>query len=271
MNDENADEKVNKAPEGRINRRSLLTAGLVTLSAGLATTSGVLIYNDYEDSKKKKENSFEDLDGNMVTFDEGDAPTKQEIEKMEVEDLSETDRDPSFDIISENNKNEEDQDGSVERGRRGSTSGLKHPGFWVPSVGLSAPVSKVSVVNGVINPPGFRRVYEIRNLGMPLEKAGEGTVYVATHAVRSGLAPGNALIRQDYEGASVKKGDLISLRGVRYRVSDSFVVPKKKLPKTRKVWEVIPGRLVVITCLQRPVRGRALKNSVIFADLEEGQ
>lgn len=136
----------------------------------------------------------------------------------------------------------------------------------VPSVGLDVRVDQMSAVRGVITPPGFQRAYWVRNRGVPVSQADQGTVFLVTHSVRHGKAPGNYVINVKAGRSSVAKGAAIQYGGRTYTVAKSLNIEKGQLASTSEVWENSPGRLVLITCLQR-TRGTSLDNVVIIADL----
>lgn len=98
-----------------------------------------------------------------------------------------------------------------------------------------------------------------------------GTVYVLTHSVYEGYAPGNALIDVDAGAgaAMLEEGDAIEIGGLASRVTSSMATAKTDLPREADVWSDEPGRLVVITCLQRDGAG-SVDNVVIFAELDQG-
>ncbi|MDR1791421.1 MAG: class F sortase [Propionibacteriaceae bacterium] len=141
--------------------------------------------------------------------------------------------------------------------------------FIVPSVGLDAALGEANSYKGVINPPGFKSVYRIRDMGVSLDKAAEGTVYVATHSLRhGGRGPGNYLFDVDTGQITVKIGDEMIADGVKYHVVDFRSIPKADLGSQSDIWENSPGRLVVITCLQRPDNSASRNNVVIIGQLD---
>jgi hypothetical protein len=142
--------------------------------------------------------------------------------------------------------------------------------FIVPAVGLNAPIGAMNSVKNVINPPGFRSVFWIRNMGVSLERADQGTVYMATHSLRNGgVGPGNYLIDVENGRGKVPIGAELYADNVKYRVTEVISVPKTKLDQEVEVWDSTkPGRIVVITCLQRPNNGRSLNNIVVVGVLD---
>jgi hypothetical protein len=72
------------------------------------------------------------------------------------------------------------------------------------------------------------------------------------HSVRGGgTGPGDLLIDDVAERARIAPGAVIEVAGVDYAVGSSRAVPKGALPDDAAVWADTPGRLIVITCLQR--------------------
>lgn len=139
--------------------------------------------------------------------------------------------------------------------------------FRVPSVGLDVGVGELSEIDGEITPPGFKEVYLVRNRGVGLAQAETGTVYVVTHSVRPGAAPGNSLIDVADGRSALSAGAKILVGDRAYTVTRAFTVEKTALASTADIWTDQPGRLVVVTCLQRE-QGRSLQNSVITAQLD---
>lgn len=135
--------------------------------------------------------------------------------------------------------------------------------FQIPSVGLDTGLETMSEVNGAINPPGLRNGYVVRNHGTP-DHPERGTTYVAIHSVQGAELPGNTLIDVDAGEPTVEKGESITLQDRDYTVTDSYTVPKTDISGDDRVWADEPGRLVILTCLQRS-SGRSADNVVIEA------
>lgn len=135
--------------------------------------------------------------------------------------------------------------------------------FQIPSVGLDTGLETMSEVNGAINPPGLRNGYVVRNHGTP-DHPERGTTYVAIHSVQGAELPGNTLIDVDAGESTVEKGESITLQDRDYTVTDSYTVPKTDISGDDRVWADEPGRLVILTCLQRS-SGRSADNVVIEA------
>ena len=143
--------------------------------------------------------------------------------------------------------------------------------FKVPSVKLDVPLGISNAVNGVIAPPGFKSAFLIRNMGVSLDKATEGTVYVAAHSLRNGgVAPGNYLIDVDNQQAKVKAGDIIEVSNLTYTITETRIIPKPDVSDANDLWEEsVPKRLIVFTCLQNPQNQPSRDNMIIIATLNE--
>ncbi|MFT8988295.1 MAG: hypothetical protein ABF966_08695 [Bifidobacterium psychraerophilum] len=172
-----------------------------------------------------------DLQGNIVALEDGDLSTGNELKQMNVV----------------------------------SDTGIH---LTVPSVGLDVPVGSLSEVNGQITPPGFTSAYIVRNRGAGnLQEASKHTLFVVTHSVNHGQAPGNYLINVADGRPTVAVGEQIHLGTLKYQISGTTTILKSELGGTSSVWEDSPGRLVLITCLQRE-HGKSLKNVVITAEID---
>ncbi|QAY61769.1 class F sortase [Microbacterium protaetiae] len=143
--------------------------------------------------------------------------------------------------------------------------------FAVPSVGLDVPLGALTAVGDEITPPGFTSAYLVRNLGVTPQNAPEGTVFVVMHSLRDGaVGPGNYLIDVDSGTAAVHPGDEVDVSGVAYTVTGASDIIKTAIADDDDIWADQPGRLVVITCLQRPGGGPSHDNIVITAQRTAG-
>ena len=145
--------------------------------------------------------------------------------------------------------------------------------FVINSVGLDVPLGEVNAVNGVLNPPGFVSAYRVRNLGVTLDAAATGTVYVVAHALRPpGRGPGNFVTDLSNGTVTVKVGDLIQVGDVNYRMTDSRVVSKADLGGEADLWANTPGMLVFVTCMETTIdkSGHAVNNAVIIGQMLTG-
>jgi hypothetical protein len=133
-------------------------------------------------------------------------------------------------------------------------------------VGLDVPLGSLDVVDHVIEPAGFTSAYWVRNLGVAPTDPASGTVFVVMHSLRGGgSAPGNALIDVGNGRARVQSGADLRVDGVDYRVVRTETVGKDDISHDSTIWANTPGRLVVITCLQRPDGRPSTENMVVEA------
>lgn len=172
-----------------------------------------------------------DLAGNRVRLDEGTVPTAAQVRAMDAD--------------------------ATGAGR-----------FEVPSVALDVDLGRISEADGVITPPGFTSAYLVRNRGVDPAHAGEGTVYVVMHSLSGrGTAPGDFLADARTGRTTLDVGDAIVVDGTEFRVTGSELVDKTALGSATHVWEDVPGRLVVVTCLQRTDGAPSRQNLLVYAEL----
>jgi hypothetical protein len=134
--------------------------------------------------------------------------------------------------------------------------------FVVQSVGLDVPLGALNV----IEPPGFTSAYWVRNEGVQPADGKEGTVFVVMHSLRNGATgPGNFLIDVDRRTSKVGIGAKIQVDDTTYTVTGTQEIDKPDVAHASSIWADKPGRLVVITCLQRPEGGPSRQNVVIEA------
>ncbi|WP_152631111.1 class F sortase [Agreia bicolorata] len=144
--------------------------------------------------------------------------------------------------------------------------------FVVDSVGLDVPLGSLNSVKGVIEPPEFTSAYWVRDYGVAPADAATGTVFVVMHSLRNGgSGPGNYLIDVDKRTSKVALGAKIVVDDKSYTVTGSQVIDKPDVAKASDVWAEVPGRLVVITCLQRADGATTTQNVVIEAQEDTAQ
>ncbi|MDR2997075.1 MAG: class F sortase [Microbacterium sp.] len=138
----------------------------------------------------------------------------------------------------------------------------------VPAATLDVPVGALNEVNGVMDPPGFASAYLVRNYGANLAHATTGTVFVVMHSCRGGaVCPGNYLIDVAAGTTAVPNGTDVYLDGLHYRVTGWQKVDKPKVGAVAEIWENVPGRLVLLTCLQNKRQTASTQNMVVIAQL----
>lgn len=138
----------------------------------------------------------------------------------------------------------------------------------IESVGLDVPLGSLAEANGSIVPPGFTSAYWVRNLGVPVKKAASGTVYVVMHALRNGgTGPGNYITDIAHQRSKVDPGAVVEVDGVKYTVTGSQLIRKNRISRSAAVWKAVPGRLVLITCLEHADGSPSTDNVVVTAKL----
>jgi hypothetical protein len=142
----------------------------------------------------------------------------------------------------------------------------------VPSVGIDLPLLGTTPDDGHINPPMLTAGYWIEPYGAPVAAAteAENTLYVAAHSAGRGDDGFDPLIAADGEGSTLAAGDVVEVRTpsgtAAYTVASTHRYGKDELPGATEVWEVSPGRLVLITCFQRADGREATENLVVVAE-----
>jgi hypothetical protein len=136
----------------------------------------------------------------------------------------------------------------------------------VPSVHLDVPLGAIDEVNHQVTPPGFTSAYWVRNLGTSVRTGSRGTVYVVMHALRKGaIGPGNYLANEQTGASTVRKGAKVVVAGASYKVTGWEKIGKDQLANNKAVWSNTPGRLLLITCLERADGSPSIDNMIISA------
>lgn len=139
----------------------------------------------------------------------------------------------------------------------------------VPSVDVDAPLLSMHTYqhHGVrtITPPTHENPYVVRDWAEPGDT--DGMVVVATHSTRGRPdLPGSRLIDIDRGSSTVQKGAYVFVDGHKYVVSKVHNQSKGTVADDQDVWKDEPGKLLLITCLQRPA-GKSQQNVIIEAHL----
>lgn len=173
-----------------------------------------------------------DMEGNPVALAPGAAPSADQLERMDAQ--------PDV--------------------------GLR---FQVPAVDLDVPLGASDMVDNTINPPGFTSAYQIRNLGVPVDEAATGTVFVAMHSLRGGVGPGNHLINVAAQQSKLDPGTEVAIGDRSWIVTGDLTVSKFDLGEQEHLFNNTAGRLVIITCQQRRDGTATTQNLVITAQLAD--
>lgn len=142
----------------------------------------------------------------------------------------------------------------------------------VPSVGIDLPLLGMTPDGGTIDPPLLTAGYWIEPYGAPVGAAGDAgnTLYVAAHSAGHGSDGFDPLIAEGGEGSTLAAGDVVEVRTpsgtVNYAVTSTHRYAKDDLPGATEIWEVSPGRLVLITCFQEDDGREATENLVVVAE-----
>jgi len=139
----------------------------------------------------------------------------------------------------------------------------------IPRTGLRVEIAALRETDHVINPPGFDKAYWVQNRGVGVAQASAGTVFIAMHSLRDGgVGPGNYLIDVEHRRSKLQVGDEVFVGSAKYRVKATDAIEKNRLAQAESVWDETPGKLVLVTCMQRPEGGASLQNMVIEAQLQ---
>ncbi|WP_233498816.1 class F sortase [Blastococcus sp. TF02A-26] len=142
----------------------------------------------------------------------------------------------------------------------------------VPELDVDLPVLPHTPRGGVINPPTLTAAYWIQPYGEPVgtPEQADNTLYLAAHSTGTGEYGFDPLMETDGGGSTLGPGDVIEVSTpqgtVRYTVERSQRYAKGELDDATEVWEVAPGRLILITCFQRGGGRASTENLVIFAE-----
>jgi hypothetical protein len=142
----------------------------------------------------------------------------------------------------------------------------------VPSLGVDLPLLPMTPSGDTIDPPLLTAGYWIEPYGAPVGDAAEATntLYVAAHSAGYGADGFDPLIAGDGAASTLAAGDVVEVRTptgtVRYTVRSTSRYGKDELPGAEEVWEVSPGRLVLVTCFQRADGREATENLVVVAE-----
>ena len=142
----------------------------------------------------------------------------------------------------------------------------------VPSAGIDLPLLGMAPAGGTIDPPLLTAGYWIEPYGAPVGTAAEAgnTLYVAAHSAGHGSDGFDPLIAEGGEGSTLSAGDVVEVRTpsgtVTYAVTSTHRYGKEELPGATEIWEVSPGRLVLITCFQRADGREATENLGVVAE-----
>lgn len=142
----------------------------------------------------------------------------------------------------------------------------------VPSVGMDVAVLPLTPEKGVIDPPTQHEGYWIEPYGQPVGPGQENdnTLYIAGHSWSKGSAAFNPLMGQGSTEHSLAVGDTVQVRTAdgttTYTVTRTEEYDKGSLSEAADVWEISPGRLVLLTCFLDAEGHDTDDNLVVFAE-----
>lgn len=141
----------------------------------------------------------------------------------------------------------------------------------VDAVGLDAEVVPTASEGGVFDPPSLTQAYWIEAFGTP-GSTSDNTVYLLGHSWDNGEAVFNPLFDRASQTSRVEPGDTIVVTtdagDVTYEVERAERIPREEVAQeSHEVWDVVPGRLLLVTCFQNNGGGDAFDNFVVFAHL----
>lgn len=111
---------------------------------------------------------------------------------------------------------------------------------------------------GLLVPPLTLEAYWLTNYGVP-GRGSVNTTYIAGHSVDGGDAPFNRLSDTGLVGKAVT---VTTAKGVLDYVVDSVTTYDKNALKDSDIWNVVPNRVVLISCYTQDPWG---KNVVVTA------
>nr|WP_249068615.1 class F sortase [Modestobacter muralis] len=141
----------------------------------------------------------------------------------------------------------------------------------VDAVGLDLPVLPLSAPSGVIDPPLLTAAYWVQPYGEPVGAAedADNTLYLAAHSTSRGSSGFDPLLTADHQDSALAPGDVVSVSTpegtVDYTVERTARYDADALADAAEVWEVVPGRLVLLTCLTPLGSGATTEDLVVFA------
>lgn len=139
----------------------------------------------------------------------------------------------------------------------------------IPAIGFAAPVAPLAVgAASVLDPPTAEDVFWLTDFGAP-GAGSDNTVFLIGHTSADGRAVFDPLVDRAAGTTTALPGDevLVETAGgtVAYEIVATERHDKTALAELASVWENVPGRLVIITCLFQADRDLAPDNIVVFA------
>lgn len=142
----------------------------------------------------------------------------------------------------------------------------------LPGVGLDVRVYASRLPSDrTLDPPTVPDAFWVMDFGTA-GPASRNTVYIAAHSSSVGPAAFNPLLDRGAAGGAVHAGQKVLVTtpegGYSYTVTGSARYVKTDILGARKLWEAVPGRLVLVTCFQYNHRAESDQNFVVYAQLD---
>lgn len=122
---------------------------------------------------------------------------------------------------------------------------------------------------GDVDPPALQPTYWITDRGVAPGTDANNTVYLACHSWSKGDAPCNVVSHAAASGQHVL---VTTANGtLDYVIQMTHLYSKNgEFKNSAEVRRIVPGRLVLVTCLLGPDGGTTTENFVVFAQLATG-
>jgi sortase (surface protein transpeptidase) len=144
----------------------------------------------------------------------------------------------------------------------------------IPEIGYDVPVLQMTTATtnekGEVYPPSFEETYRITDRGDAPGTDADNTVYMICHTSRYQEAPCNVVFR----GAEPGQHILVTTPNgtLDYLIEETELYAKQggEFLSSEKVREVVPGRLVLVTCQLDSSGAESTQDFVVFAQLVTG-
>ncbi|MFJ3959092.1 class F sortase [Arthrobacter sp. NPDC090010] len=144
----------------------------------------------------------------------------------------------------------------------------------LPDVGLDVRVYASRLPQDrTLDPPTVQDAFWVMDFGTA-GPASRNTLYIAAHSSSEVPAAFNPLLDKSAAGGAVHVGQKILVTAPEgsysYTVTGSARYAKTDILGAGKLWEAVPGRLVLVTCFQYDYRAASDQNFVVYAQLDTG-
>lgn len=147
----------------------------------------------------------------------------------------------------------------------------------VPAVGLVARVGAMArPTSGDIDPPTSSAAYWISSYGT-VGPGSDNTAYIAGHTCRGVgcRAVFQPFLDVPHSATTVHPGDKVTVTSPSgtwdYTVTGTQKYSKETIASDQKLWQKVPGRLVLVCCFQYQGGTSSQQNYIVYAQLDPGQ